>query len=121
VTQELDKYPWEYEPPLEELLNEFRSKIARASNEGKIMDEHREAAVQRLNCKRDFRRQVITYAAVNFFLVVIWAMSGYGHFWPVWVILGWGIGLARHAWCAYGERPITEKEILREMKRGDAA
>ena len=48
-------------------------------------------------------------------------MSGYGHFWPVWVILGWGIGLARHAWCAYGERPITEEEILREMKRGDAA
>ena len=85
------------------------------------MDERREAAVQRLKCKREFRRHLITYAAVNGFLVVIWAMSGYGHFWPVWVILGWGIGLARHAWCAYGVRPITEEEILREMKRGDAA
>lgn len=23
-------------------------------------------------------------------LVVVWAMSGGGHFWPVWVMIGWG-------------------------------
>ena len=35
---------------------------------------------------------------------------------------GWGIGLALHGWGVYGERPITEAEIQREMERGgDAA
>jgi len=30
-------------------------------------------------------------------LVGIWAASGGGYFWPIWPILGWGIGLGCHA------------------------
>lgn len=33
------------------------------------------------------------YLAVNAMLVVIWAATGAGYFWPIWPILGWGIGL----------------------------
>ena len=42
------------------------------------------------------RRQVAIYAAVNLLLVVVWAVSGAGYFWPVWPLLGWGLGLAKH-------------------------
>jgi class 3 adenylate cyclase len=37
------------------------------------------------------------YAAVNVMLIGIWAASGAGYFWPIWPILGWGIGLSCHA------------------------
>ena len=33
------------------------------------------------------------YIAVNVMLVAIWALTGAGYFWPIWPILGWGIGV----------------------------
>jgi eukaryotic-like serine/threonine-protein kinase len=33
---------------------------------------------------------------VNVMLVGIWAASGAGYFWPIWPILGWGIGVGSH-------------------------
>src|SRR3954454_10907646 len=38
-----------------------------------------------------------TYLLVNLLLIGIWAASGGGYFWPIWPILGWGIGVACHA------------------------
>ena len=52
------------------------------------MDDPREAAIQRLKARRGFRQHLVTYAAVNGFLVVIWAITYGGHFWPVWPIAG---------------------------------
>jgi class 3 adenylate cyclase len=37
------------------------------------------------------------YVLVNVLLIAIWAASGAGYFWPIWPILGWGIGVAGHA------------------------
>jgi Domain of unknown function (DUF1707) len=31
------------------------------------------------------------FAATSILLVAIWALTGAGHFWPVWPILGWGV------------------------------
>jgi uncharacterized protein DUF1707/2TM domain-containing protein len=39
------------------------------------------------------RDQVVAYAAVMTLLVVIWALTGAGYFWPVWPALGWGVAL----------------------------
>lgn len=36
------------------------------------------------------------YVLVNALLIGIWAASGGGYFWPIWPILGWGIGVAAH-------------------------
>src|SRR3954468_5406969 len=38
-----------------------------------------------------------TYLLVNLMLIGIWAASGGGYFWPIWPLLGWGIGLGCHA------------------------
>lgn len=80
-------------------------------------EERREAAVKRLKDKRDFRNHVVAYVLVNALLISIWAFSGAGYFWPIWVIAGWGIGLAFNAWAVYFERPITEDDIRKEMER----
>lgn len=34
-----------------------------------------------------------SYLAVNGLLIVIWFATGAGYFWPMWPMLGWGLGL----------------------------
>jgi hypothetical protein len=80
----------------------------------------RQQALGRLKKKRDFAAHLIAYVTVNAFLVVIWATTSGGFFWPMFSILGWGIGLLFHAWDVYRGEP-SEEEIRREiekMKRG---
>ncbi|HMJ72083.1 MAG TPA: 2TM domain-containing protein [Solirubrobacterales bacterium] len=79
--------------------------------------ELREKAVSRLKKKRDFRAHIFIYVAVNAMLVVIWAVTGSGFFWPIFPILGWGVGVAANAWGVYGRKPISEDEIRRETER----
>lgn len=82
-------------------------------------DPRRTEAIKRLNDKRDFKNHVVVYGVVNTILVVVWAATGAGFFWPIWSIAGWGVGLAFHSWNAYGQRPITEDDIRAEMRIDD--
>jgi len=43
--------------------------------------------------ERTIRPEVAAYVAVNLMLIVIWAATGAGYFWPIWPLLGWGVGL----------------------------
>ncbi|NNE96258.1 MAG: 2TM domain-containing protein [Acidimicrobiales bacterium] len=82
------------------------------------MDERRQAAIKQLNEKRNFKGHLTTFAVINTMLIVIWALTGAGYFWPVWPIAGWGIGLALHAYGVYfGPKPLSESEIQAEMDR----
>ena len=60
-------------------------------------DPKREAAIKRLKAKRGFWDHVAVYTIVNILLVIVWAFSGRGYFWPIWIIAGWGIGLLMNA------------------------
>ena len=77
-------------------------------------EERRAAPTARITDKRDFRNHALVYCAVNTLLVVIWAASGAGSFWPIWPIAGWGIGLGLHAWRAFGQKPVSEADITEE-------
>jgi len=77
----------------------------------------REEAVRSLKKKSDFRSHLVAYALVNSLLVLIWAVTGTGFFWPVFPMAGWGIGVAFNAWDVYGRRPFTEDDIRREQER----
>jgi hypothetical protein len=48
---------------------------------------------------------------------MIWAVTGAGYFWPIWVIGPWGVGLALHAWDTFVRKPITEADIDAELTR----
>ena len=81
-------------------------------------DELREEAVASIKRKRGFKQTLLAYVIVNVGLVIVWAATGAGYFWPGWVIGGWGIGLAFQAYDAYGRRrTIGEDEIASEMQR----
>jgi len=59
-------------------------------------DRLRARALKRLKRKAEFRQHLTSYLVVNVFLVLLWSFTGRGHFWPIWPILGWGVGLAFH-------------------------
>jgi class 3 adenylate cyclase len=58
------------------------------------------------------------YAVVNLMLIGIWAASGGGYFWPIWPILGWGIGLGCHAAPLLA---LRRREPRRELSTPDRA
>jgi hypothetical protein len=80
-------------------------------------NEERDAARKRVQARRDFTNHLVTYVVVNAFLVITWAVTGAGYFWPVWVLGGWGVGLALHAWDVFLRRPVTEADIDNELRR----
>jgi class 3 adenylate cyclase len=47
--------------------------------------------------RTSIRIHATIYVLVNLMLIGIWAASGGGYFWPIWPILGWGIGVGAHA------------------------
>jgi hypothetical protein len=80
-------------------------------------DSLREQAIAQLRKKRDFITHLVIYLLVNSMLVGIWAVTGGDFFWPIFPILGWGIGVGANAWDVYGRKPISEGEIEQEMTR----
>ena len=78
--------------------------------------DERQAARKRLEAKRKFRSDVVAYVIVNAFLVVAWMISGGGHFWPGWVLAGWGAFLLIDAYRVYVSSPITEADIDKELR-----
>ena len=60
------------------------------------LPDGRRRAHKREAARRGFAEHLRVYLAVMTLLVVIWALTGMGYFWPVWPALGWGIGIACH-------------------------
>jgi hypothetical protein len=69
--------------------------------------------------RADFKRSLLVYIVINAFLWAIWWFTdgqfswSWGNFpWPIWVMLGWGIGIVFQYFDAYG----GNKEDLRERE-----
>ena len=87
-------------------------------DESSRQDVLRERAIKRLKKRRDFSGHLLVYVLVNAFLVVIWAMTDPdGFFWPVFPIVGWGIGVVLNAWDVYRNDEFDEEQIRREIER----
>ncbi len=82
-----------------------------------MTDDQRQWAIRRIRAKRAFWVHLAVYFAVNAFLVFIWAVTSGSYFWPVWPILGWGIGLVAHAMGVFfAPMDISEERIDRELQ-----
>ena len=81
-------------------------------------DALRQAAITQLRKKRGLQAHIIAYVTVNLFLNAIWLVTNPGGFyWPVFPLLGWGIGLAFNVWDVYSYHTWNEDQIQREMQR----
>jgi hypothetical protein len=90
---------------------------AQIPDEPAPIEQRRELAIKRLKEKNDFKMHVLVYVLVNTMLVVIWATTGAGYFWPIWVMAIWGIGVILNGYSVYRGTQYTEEQIEREMKR----
>ena len=85
-----------------------------------VDEELRKKAEKRVSEKVGLLSHLGSYIIVNGFLVVVWALSGAGYPWFLWVMAGWGIGLAFHAFNYFiGKRSDAAKEkmLQKEMER----
>ena len=60
-------------------------------------DEKYKAAKKRVAEIRDFYKNLITYAVVNVFLIIINLLTSPESIWFYWVTIFWGLGLLFHA------------------------
>jgi hypothetical protein len=83
--------------------------------------ELRTFALKSLKKKREFVNSAISFVIVNLGLIAVWFFTTpTGHFWPMWVLFGWGIGLGFQYVDAYVRpmaKPITDAEIDAEIVR----
>ena len=78
--------------------------------------ELRARAIKRIEARRGLGANVLAYVLVNAMLVVIWYVTGAGFFWPIFPILGWGIGVVFHVWDVLSPG-VDEGQIQAEMDR----
>ena len=76
----------------------------------------RQQALGRIKKKQEFLAHLVAYVLVNAMIVAIWATTSGGFFWPIFPIIGWGIGLIFHGLEVY-RVPPSEEQIQREMDR----
>jgi len=101
----------------------------------------RQLAIKQIQRKRRFRIDLVASAIGMVVLVAIWAMSEYHNAggWPVdgfsqssgihdvwncWIVYpvgAWAFIMAAYAWAVYGRKPISEREIEREIERQKGA
>ncbi|MBP7972935.1 MAG: 2TM domain-containing protein [Candidatus Nanopelagicales bacterium] len=79
----------------------------------------RHEAEKRIAAKAGFVRYLGGWVAISIFTVIIWAITGAGYFWPLWVIVGMGFAAFWMGWNVYGPRSgkPSEQQIQDEMRR----
>ncbi len=70
--------------------------------------------------RRELREHVFSYVIVNAMLVAVnWISSG-KLTWAVWPILGWGVGLAFHAWATLNSDSESFQDEFEQFRRKQA-
>ncbi len=77
-------------------------------------DQLRQEAHKRV----DFRRHLAVYTIIIGALWLIWFFTGSAYPWPVWPMIGWGIGLVFHYFFEYRSfRMFSEEEEFEKLKK----
>jgi hypothetical protein len=84
-----------------------------------ISDLERKTALKRIELKRAFWRYVAWWLLVSAGMVVIWLLSGRGYFWPIWVLLGMGVGVLAVGFGIFGPKGSapSEAQIERQIDK----
>lgn len=77
----------------------------------------RHLARKRIQKRRNLQGGFVAYIVFNAFFVGVWALTGAGYLWPVWVLGGWGVAMTLGMWDHF-RGPITEDDVDEELRRG---
>ena len=76
-------------------------------------------ARERMEELKAFYIHLITYLAVNPFLIFINYMTYWDYQWFWYSLIGWGIGLAAHAFVVFGFGSGWEERKIQELMKND--
>jgi 2TM domain len=80
------------------------------------LDREQMRAVAQVQRWHDFKAHVGAYILINAVLIIIWAASGAGTFWPGISLAAWGLGLSsQHFLNSFS--PITAERVRCELGR----
>jgi len=98
---------------LEERLDAAYSARTRGDLGRLLVDLPRTPAVAAAGAprRRTARDDWNAFAGVSLLLLAIWALSGFGYFWPAWVLVWWGFALVMK----------TRPRVMRPAGRGPQA
>lgn len=81
-------------------------------------------AKKRVKAKKAFYQHLMSYAIVNLFLFALNIVTSPSHYWFIYPMLGWGIGLAFHYVDVFGipgfdilSKEWEDRELERELER----
>ncbi len=67
--------------------------------------------------RASFKRDLFWYLIVMALLLLLNLWKNPEHLWVIWPAIGWGMGLAYHAWKAYGSTAGSlEEDEYRKLK-----
>jgi hypothetical protein len=79
-------------------------------------------AKKAVHARLGFNIHLTAYLVVNVLLLAINIVTSPTHLWFQWPLLGWGLGLAAHAFAAFGlpglRGRMIENELARQAPRG---
>ncbi|MFX0539989.1 2TM domain-containing protein [Ornithinimicrobium sp. Y1847] len=114
-----------YDPDSVPDTQDDRSPAPTGANDGanrppvELSEAERERALESIEERRGFYWHALSYLLVMLLLNVIWLVTtGFGSFyWPIFPMMGWGIGVGLHAAGLFLDREPTEEEIRLETER----
>jgi hypothetical protein len=80
------------------------------------LDREQMRAVAQVQRWHDFKAHVSAYLLINAILIIIWAATGGGMFWPGISLAAWGLGLSSQHFLN-SISPITAERVRRELRR----
>ena len=73
---------------------------------------------ERARKRVEFKAHLVVYLVINGALWFTWWITGQGYIWPVWPLVGWGIGLLFHYIFEYrGSGIFSEEEEYKRLKK----
>jgi hypothetical protein len=64
---------------------------------------------------RDFSSHFVAYVVINLAFIGIWAVEG-GFFWPIYPLIGWGLGLSFQHFNMVLRGQITDEQVRQKMR-----
>jgi hypothetical protein len=69
----------------------------------------------------EFRSHLVVYCVIIGALWFIWFITGEGYLWPVWPMVGWGIGVVFHYLFDYRQSGFFSEEMEYEKLKKDTS